>query len=113
MIRRLMTKKEYMWDFNKAKSIIEAYSSINKLTVNEIEIMFSLIVFPHKFWKLGHKRYIKHKNWSEYKYMKKLNKIVLNEKYEKKFMKEYMEYVQKYNQYTLKFTGKYIVLYLN
>lgn len=97
MIRRLMTKKEYMWDFNKAKSIIEAYSSINKLTVNEIEIMFSLIVFPHKFWKIGHKRYIKHKNWSEYKYMKKLNKIVLNEKYEKKFMKEYMEYVQKYN----------------
>ncbi|PJI10142.1 MULTISPECIES: CotS family spore coat protein [Clostridium] len=97
MIRRLMTKKEYMWDFNKAKSIIEAYSSVNKLTIDEIEIMLSLIIFPHKFWKIGNKRYVKHKNWSECKYMKKLNKIVLNDDYEKGFIKKYMEYIQKYN----------------
>ena len=68
LIRRLMFKEEYKWDFNKGELLIEAYNSINKLSKNEIEVILALIIFPHKFWKLGRKRYVKHKNWTQEKY---------------------------------------------
>lgn len=48
-----MTKKSYQWDFEKTKRIIEAYNSENKLTKEDLEVMLSLVIFPHKFWKLG------------------------------------------------------------
>ena len=76
LIRRLMSKRSYKWDFNKAKILIEAYSSINKLDKNELEVMLALIIFPYKFWKLGKKRYIKHKDWDESKYMYKLTRLI-------------------------------------
>ncbi|WP_234120648.1 CotS family spore coat protein [Clostridium hydrogenum] len=95
MIRRLMFKKEYNWDFNKAKLIIDAYIAINKLSKEELEIMLSLIIFPHKFWKLGSKRYIKHKSWTESKYMKKLNKVITYSECEDKFIDDYIKYLKK------------------
>lgn len=96
LIRRLMFKREYKWDFNKAKSLIEAYNSINKLNKNEIEVMLALVIFPHKFWKLGKKRYVKHKNWTEDKFMKKLNKLINYDVLEQKFMENYFKYIEDY-----------------
>lgn len=95
-----MTKKEYMWNFEKAKQIIEAYNSVNKLSKDEMEVMLALIAFPHKFWKLGKKRYVRHKNWSENKYINKLNKIVLNNKCEQSFIEEYISYLDDIKEFT-------------
>ena len=75
-IRKLMFKKAYEWNFTFAKTLIEAYSSVRRLSKVDLEIIFALIIFPQKFWNLGQKRYIKHKKWSETKYLHKLNKIV-------------------------------------
>ncbi|MDP4143980.1 MAG: CotS family spore coat protein [Bacillota bacterium] len=97
LIRRLMFKKEYSWDFSKAKVLIEAYNSINKLTKDELEVMLALIIYPHKFWKLGKKRYIKRKNWSESKYMHKLKKLIDYEKKQQTFIDEYIRYLDIYN----------------
>ncbi len=84
-IRRLMTKKSYQWDFEKARRIIEAYNSQNKLSKEELEVMLSLIIFPHKFWKLGKKRYIKHKHCLKPDIMKKLNKVIKYDAMQKNF----------------------------
>jgi len=97
IIRRLMFKKEYNWDFDKAKLIIEAYMSINKLTKEELQIMLAIIIFPHKFWKLGKKRYVKCKNWIEKKYIKRLNRIIDMGEFEDKFIEKYIDYLKKYN----------------
>lgn len=96
-IRRLMFKSAYKWDFNKAKIIIEAYSSVNFLDKENLETMLSLIIFPHKFWKLGKKRYIKNNNWSEKKYIHKLNRLVKYDKVQQKFLEDYLDYL-KYQQ---------------
>lgn len=94
-IRRLMYKNEYDWDFEKAKIMIESYEYKDKLTVDELIVLLSLIIFPHKFWKLGQKRYIKSKNWNEKKYNHKLKKIVsYNEKIEN-FINKYVDYIEK------------------
>ena len=92
-IRRLMSKKDYSWSFEKAKNIIESYDSINKLTKEELEVMLALIVFPHKFWKLGKKCYIKHKDWNDQKYLHKLNKILTESNLQETFIEEYLNYI--------------------
>lgn len=104
-IRRLMYKKEYRWDFNKAKCIIEAYNSIKPISVDELEIMLALIIFPHKFWKIGKKRYIKHKHWSETKYMHKLEKIIRYNDLQDLFIKDYMNYIEEIKNISRKDTN--------
>lgn len=96
VIRRLMFKNEYQWDFEKAKEIIESYNTINKLSKEELEAMLALIIFPHKFWKLGKKRYIKCKNWDESKYMHKLNRLIKYNEFQQKFLEDYLNYIQQY-----------------
>lgn len=96
LIRRLMFKKEYSWDFSKAKELIEAYNSILKLSKNELEVMLALIIFPHKFWKLGKKRYTKHKGWNEEKYLHKLNKLAKCDEMEEAFLQDYLNFLEIY-----------------
>ena len=96
MIRRLMFKNEYRWDFSKAQQFIEAYNEDNKLSKAELEIMLALIVFPHKFWKLGRKRYDKHKNWTEFKYMHKLDSLLKYNELQEIFLKDYLNYLTYY-----------------
>jgi len=92
-IRRLMYKSDYKWDFNKAKFIIEAYMGINPLSKNELEVMLALIIFPHRFWKLGKKRYVKYKNWTEEQYLSKLNKLIKYDELQQQFLQNYIEYM--------------------
>ncbi|NMM62692.1 CotS family spore coat protein [Clostridium sp. P21] len=96
LIRRLMFKGSYEWNFEKAKILIEAYNEVNKLEKNELEVMLSLIVFPHKFWKLGKKRYVKCKNWDEKKYIHKLNRLMRYNEMQNKFLEEYLNYLENY-----------------
>lgn len=98
LIRRLMFKKEYTWDFSKAKHLIEAYNSVMRLSKNELEVMLALIIFPHKFWKLGKKRYTKHKAWNEDKYMHRLDRLVRYDKLEEDFLKDYLKFLDSYEE---------------
>lgn len=100
LIRRLMFKSDYKWDFNKAKIIIDAYNSINPLDKENLEAMIALIIFPHKFWKLGKKRYVKCNTWSEAKYMHKLNRLIKYDQVQEKFLNDYLNYL--YNSKVLK-----------
>lgn len=97
-IRYIMNKKEYIWDFNVAKSIIESYTMYNPLSKEDITMMLSFVCFPYRFWKIGRKRYIKHKNYSEEKYMNKLQKIISYRESKEKFFYEYMNYVDNLNK---------------
>lgn len=96
IIRRLMYKKGYVWNFDKAKELIECYNSINELSKNELEVMLALIIFPHKFWKLGKKRYLKHKKWDEKNYLHRLKKLIKYDNLQQKFFEDYIEYLNNF-----------------
>ncbi|MBC2581364.1 CotS family spore coat protein [Clostridium sp. DJ247] len=96
LIRKLMFKKSYQWDFTKAKLLIEAYNSIRKLDKNELSLVLAFIIFPHKFWKLGKKRYIKHKGWDELTYMHKLTRLIKYNNIQNSFLADYMNYMNSY-----------------
>lgn len=95
-IRRLMHKREYRWDFEKAKKLILSYSSVKPISKEELKVMLTLIIFPHKFWKLGKKRYVKNKNWNEKTYMRKLNRLIKNDEYQEKFLLDYLSFLETY-----------------
>jgi CotS family spore coat protein len=92
-INRLMFKNSYSWKFDRAKMLIEAYCSINKLDKNELQALLAFIIFPYKFCKLGKKRYVRHKAWDEAKYMRKLGKLTRYNDMQDKFLKEYLKYL--------------------
>ncbi|MBK5240520.1 MAG: CotS family spore coat protein [Clostridium sp.] len=96
LIRKLMFKKAYGWDFNVAKVLIEAYNSINRISKEDLEIMLALIIFPQKFLELGEKRFTKRKKWSETKYLHKLNKIIRFAETEDLFLRDYLIYLEEY-----------------
>jgi len=96
LIRRLMFKKAYGWNFYFARTFIEAYNSISALKKEDLEILLSLIIFPYKSWKLGKKRYIKQKKWSESKYLHKLIKITNYSEAQQKFFNDYLDFLKEY-----------------
>ncbi|SHI71550.1 spore coat protein, CotS family [Clostridium amylolyticum] len=93
LIQRLMFSHNYKWDFEKARCIIEAYSSEKKLTKLELKLILAAIAFPHRFWKLGKKRYVKTNNWSEIRFMKKIKKIYKYKKRYETFLIEFQQYI--------------------
>ncbi|MFA6939874.1 MAG: CotS family spore coat protein [Clostridiaceae bacterium] len=97
-IRRLMYKKEFEWDFNYAKSILESYSSIKKISIDEMNLILAYITFPHKFWKIGKKRYLKKKTFSEGKFNHKLYRIIKYKDKEEKFIEDFVNFINDYNK---------------
>jgi CotS family spore coat protein len=75
-IRRVLYKHKYKWDFDLCRRIIDAYDSVRPITREEFYPLLAMIVYPHKYWKLGKKRYIKKKPWTEAEYQHKIKKVI-------------------------------------
>ncbi|CDF57993.1 CotS family spore coat protein [Thermobrachium celere] len=74
-IQRLMYRKSYSWDFNKAKILIDEYLNSSKISNIDFKLLLSIIIYPHKFWKLGNKKFDKNKLLTEIYYIRRINKI--------------------------------------
>lgn len=92
LIRRVLAKKRFKWDFDLCRRIIEKYCKVRPLTKEEYEMLLSILVFPHKFWKLGKKRYIRNKKWNENKYRKKLHRLLRERQYKREFIYFYINF---------------------
>ncbi|WDC83974.1 spore coat protein [Caloramator sp. mosi_1] len=57
-IQRIMFRKSYSWDFDKAKLLIDKYICCYGKTI-DFRLLLSIIIFPHKYWKLGNKNMIR------------------------------------------------------
>jgi CotS family spore coat protein len=86
LIRRILSKKKFKWDFDLCRKIIENYCKMRPMTREEYAILLAMLVFPHKFWKLGRKRYTKNKSWDERKYRKKLRRLIRDREYKREFI---------------------------
>ena len=95
-IRRVMIRGSYKWDFIKCRDMIESYNKNYKLSKDELLLMLAIVIFPYKFCKLGKKRYIKNKNWSESKYNDKLKRVIKQYKINSDFISDYLKYVNDY-----------------
>lgn len=72
-IRKVMEKNN--WDILYGSNIIEAYDRIQPISKKELEILYVLLLYPEKFWKITNFYYNGKKSWISGRNIQKLNSI--------------------------------------
>lgn len=72
-IRKVMEKND--WDVIYGSSIIEAYNKLKPISKDELEILYVLLLYPEKFWKVTNFYYNGKKVWVSGRNIQKLNSI--------------------------------------
>jgi CotS family spore coat protein len=56
-LRRILKRENTSWDFDIFKTAIGSYENIRPLSYNEHIMIYSLLMFPQKFWKVSRDYY--------------------------------------------------------
>jgi len=87
LLRRKMRKCN--WDINEAKIIIDKYRSIEPISDDEFIVMKLILTFPQKLWRVINKYYNSKHNWSEKIFVAKLQEVIDEIEYHKKFIEKF------------------------
>lgn len=72
-IRKVMEKND--WDILYGSNIIEAYDRVKPISKAEINVLYLLLLYPEKFWKITNFYYNGKKSWVSGRNTQKLNII--------------------------------------
>ena len=72
-VRKVMEKND--WDILYGSNMIEAYDRIKPITKKELNILYVLLLYPEKFWKITNFYYNSKKAWVSGRSIQKLNSI--------------------------------------
>jgi Ser/Thr protein kinase RdoA (MazF antagonist) len=72
-IRKVMEKND--WDILYGSNIIEAYDRVKPINREELNILYLLLLYPEKFWKITNFYYNSKKSWVSGRNIQKLNTI--------------------------------------
>lgn len=81
-VRKVMEKND--WDILYGSNIIEAYDRIKPISKEELNVLYLLLLYPEKFWKITNFYYNGKKSWVSGRNTQKLN--IIGEQNEKKEM---------------------------
>lgn len=87
--------KDFAYDMEKAEKIIAEYREYNSLEDEELNILYSIMAFPHKIFDLIKNYYFKEKIWE---YTTFLNRF-----------KEKLQYIKEEEEFLEKFKSKYLL----
>lgn len=93
-LRRILKRENTSWDFEIYKTAIETYEKIRTLSYNEHLIIFSLLMFPHKFWKVSRDYYKNRNQCNKEAFISILKKISKQEKEHEEFCRDVKEYIK-------------------
>lgn len=98
-LRRILKRENTSWDFEIYKTAIEAYEKIRTLSYNEHLIIYSLLMFPHKFWKVSRDYYKNRHQCNKEAFISIIKKISKQEEEHNQFCLKVKEYItQKYKE---------------
>jgi Ser/Thr protein kinase RdoA (MazF antagonist) len=72
-VRKVMEKND--WDILYGSNMIEAYDKVNPISKAELNILYLLLLYPEKFWKITNFYYNGKKSWVSERNIQKLNSI--------------------------------------
>lgn len=81
-VRKVMEKND--WDILYGSNIIEAYDRIKPISKKELNVLYLLLLYPEKFWKITNFYYNGKKSWVSGRNTQKLN--IIGEQNNKKEM---------------------------
>ena len=85
-IRKVMEKNS--WNMDIGINAIEAYRKERELGTEERKVLYALLLYPEKYWKLVNFYYNGKKSWMSAKNFEKLKRICSKEEERHKFLKE-------------------------
>ena len=68
------------WDIDMGLRVIDSYFKVRRPSDNECRLLYTLLLYPEKYWKLINFYYNSRKTWMSEKNNEKLNKICEQEK---------------------------------
>ncbi|MGL5086093.1 MAG: CotS family spore coat protein, partial [Clostridium sp.] len=83
--------KNFAYDTEKVKLILDGYNKINKLENEEIKLLYVLLAFPKDFVNIVRDYYYKQKKWDEDVYLSRFKNKLGNEAHRKTFLKGFIE----------------------
>lgn len=72
-VRKVMEKND--WDILYGSNIIEAYDKVKPISKAELNVLYLLLLYPEKFWKITNFYYNGKKSWVSERNIQKLNSI--------------------------------------
>ncbi len=85
-LRKIMEKNG--WQSSLGGRVIEAYQRERSLEEGEGEVLYTLLLYPEKYWKLVNFYYNNRKSWSPAKNLEKLKKICEQQTQRMKWLEE-------------------------
>ncbi len=86
LLRKVMEKNS--WRLELGQSVIEEYRKERELEEGEGAVLYSLLLYPEKYWKLVNFYYNSRKSWMSSKNLEKLLKIRAQEEQRSVFLRE-------------------------
>lgn len=90
LIRRKMRKCN--WNFKEAIHIINTYSNIKTISKDEFRLMYVMMRFPQKLWRVANRYYNSNKVWAEKVLYSKIIEVILEKDKHEEFMKNFENY---------------------
>lgn len=84
--RKMMEKCD--WDINIWNCLMEAYELQRPLAESERELLYYLMKFPEKFWKISNHYYNSNKAWVSGRDIEKLNRVIEQEDKRQSFLEK-------------------------
>ena len=85
-IRKIMEKHE--WDVKLGSKMIELYQSVRPLKKEEIRLLYIMLSYPEKFWKVLNQYNNSNKSWISDKSIEKLEAVYRQQELKSKFAKK-------------------------
>ena len=90
-LRKIMC--ECKWSVELALNVINWYDAINKLDQNEIKVIFALLEFPQKFWRIANRHYNSRRTRPETGFYNKLSDVIAEKECYVDFLNKFREYI--------------------
>lgn len=88
--------KNFAYDSNKVEIILDSYNEVEKLSDEEIKLLYVILSFPKDFVTIVTDYYYKQKSWDEEVFINRFRNKLGNEGYRKEFLNGFIELFGKY-----------------
>ncbi|AGK95368.1 CotS family spore coat protein [Clostridium pasteurianum] len=83
--------KDFSFDIDKARIILDNYCTANTLNKNEFNVLFGMLTFPEDFYDITKDYYSKRKDWEEKIFTSRLKRKIHFEADRQEFLKEFKQ----------------------
>lgn len=88
--------KNFAYDSKKVKLILDSYNEVDKLSNEEIKLLYVILSFPKDFVTIATDYYYKQKSWDEDVFINRFKNKLGNEVHRKEFLSKFIQEFKEY-----------------